>query len=81
MATANTLEVRKIVRDMGIYFTSSWTDKASEPDMRLVAFDIFTTDAEALKQKVVQKFADLGYDNRIKVTGGTFLRIKASYKA
>jgi hypothetical protein len=86
MTTANTLEVRKIVKNLDIGFGYSWTDKCADANMRLVAFEVYVSDIEALKQKVVQAFTDLGYDNRVKITVSPFLskkqflRIKANFE-
>jgi hypothetical protein len=93
MFTANTLTVRNLVQNvLGVSTFGSWTDKCKDENMRLVAFhisdDLYT---DEFKQKVIQMFRDVGYDNRVTITktgskvfyqsGGTYLRIKATFKA
>jgi hypothetical protein len=84
---ANTKQVRSLIRK---YFdeklnSGSYTDKASESDMRLVTLQVHPeSNLQDLETEIKFLFFLVGYENRVKVTATRYrkyLRIKASFVA
>jgi len=77
----NTKEVRALVRK---YYSNtldsrSYTDKAGDPNMRLVTFILDSQVTEDFKKDIEFMLSLSGFENRVKVTSNNkYLRIKAS---
>jgi len=57
----------------------SYTDKASDPTMRLVTFIVDSQVTEDFKKDIEFMLSLSGFENRVKVTSNNkYLRIKAS---
>lgn len=70
---ANTLQVRKIVRDT-IGVTLSWTDRSADPTMRNMGGYASLSQV----QQVREAFQAQGFTNRVYSTPG-YIRIRASF--
>ena len=90
MQIANTKQVRSIVRSLNvtvkntISYTSTWTNKCAQKNMRNLAFVINKQNANATLQTVNNALFLAGFANKAKVTHAhyvTYLRIKAAFVA
>jgi len=90
MQVANTKQVRNIVRSLNIAqkntasYTSTWTNKCAQKNMRNLAFVINKQNANATLQAVNNTLFLAGFTNTAKVTHAdyvTYLRIKAAFVA
>ena len=90
MQIANTKQVRSIVRSLNvaakstISYTSTWTNKCAQKNMRNLAFVINKRNADATLQAVNNPLFLAGFTNTAKVTHAeyvSYLRIKAAFVA
>jgi hypothetical protein len=91
---ASTKQIRSLIRKhfADTLCSGSYSDKSSDPTMRLVTFKVSVTDLSEFKKDVDFLMFMAGYTNRVKVSGaqgdyfarkfgGQYLRIKASFVA
>ena len=92
---ANTKQIRSLIRKhySDLIGPGSYSDKCSDPTMRLVSFKVSVTDLNDFKKDVEFLMFCAGYTNRVKITGvnnrndvpykfgAQYLRIKASFVA
>jgi hypothetical protein len=74
---ANTKQVRSVLK--GFNLRANYTEKTSKklsPNTRVVMATLWGTDADALLATVKQKFTELGYTNKVYLTGDVYLRVK-----
>jgi hypothetical protein len=86
MQTANTKQVRSIVRGLAVAKTAarSYTDKLAQKNMRTVVFVINKRNANATLRTVKSTLQLAGFNNSVAVTHtevNSYLRIKAAFAA
>jgi len=80
MHTANTKQVRAIVRGLGVAYTNdmwgsyTWTDKCKDENMRRVCFRISEMDTDETVRKVNEALFLAGFTNKARVTNSTGCR-------
>jgi len=80
MQTANTKQVRTIVRGLGVAYasdmwgSSTWTDKCADANMRRVCFRISELDTDDTLRKVNEALFLAGFTNKARVTHSTGCR-------
>jgi cellulase/cellobiase CelA1 len=91
---ASTKQVRSLIRKhySDLIGSGSYSDKCSDPTMRLVTFKVSVPNLTEFKKDVEFLMFCAGYTNRVKITattsdfisrssGSQYLRIKASFVA
>jgi cellulase/cellobiase CelA1 len=91
---ANTKQIRSLIRKHynNVLGRNSYSDKSSDPTMRLVTFKVSVPNLTEFKKDVEFLMFCAGYTNRVKITattsdfisrssGSQYLRIKASFVA
>ena len=91
---ANTKQIRSLIRKHynNVLGRNSYSDKCSDPTMRLVTFKVSVPDLADFKKDIEFLMFCAGYTNRVKVSGlskdyvsykfgAQYLRIKASFVA
>jgi hypothetical protein len=92
---ASTKQIRSLIRKHynNVLGRNSYSDKCSDPTMRLVTFNVSVPNLSDFKKDIEFLMFCAGYTNRVKVTGVTdknlsrgkfglqYLRIKASFVA